>query len=279
MTSVYVPEKKAVADFYDNAIPMFSRLDTNVHVGYWDSPNDTSTMQQATIRMTDIVAEHLAAEPGHRILDVGCGLGAPAIRIAQGVDVEIVGIATSPKLIEAANKAAREAGVADRVTFEVVDAEELPYAASTFDSVIAIESLVHMPNRARVFRNISHILRPGGKLALTDRIEIATPTAHERKVVEGYRKLAFQSPFMKLDDYVAVMMDANLLPLKFRDITEETSRHQIHTIQSLNRQAMELKDVYDAKVIEECKLVFEACYKARLPTNMLMVASRGRGPC
>jgi cyclopropane fatty-acyl-phospholipid synthase-like methyltransferase len=222
---VYVPEKKAVADFYDNAIPMFSRLDTNVHVGYWDSPDDMSTLQEATNRMTDVVAGLLGAQPGDRILDVGCGLGAPAIRIAQSVDVEIVGIATSPKLINEANKAAVVAGVSDRVTFEVVDAEEMPYATSSFDSVIAIESLVHMSDRPRVFRNLSHVLRPGGKLVLTDRIEIAAPTPREREVVDNYRKLAFQSPFMKLGDYVAAMIEAGLMPLEFRDITVETSRH------------------------------------------------------
>ncbi len=274
--TVYVPEKKAVADFYDNAIPMFSRIDTNVHVGYWDSPADESTLQEATVRMTDVVAELLKAQPGDRILDVGCGLGAPAIRIAQSVDVEIVGIATSPKLIAEANKAAVVAGVSDRVMFETVDAEDMPYPASSFDSVIAIESLVHMSDRPRVFKNISHVLRPGGKLVLTDRIEIAEPTSHERTVVDNYRKLAFQSPFMRLDDYVAALISAGLLPLEFRDITAETSRHQIHTIESLNRQAEELHEVYDAAVMEQCKLVFQACFNAGLPTNMLMVARHGK---
>jgi cyclopropane fatty-acyl-phospholipid synthase-like methyltransferase len=234
-----------------------------------------STLQEATNRMTDIVAGLLGAQPGDRILDVGCGLGAPAILIAQSVDVEIVGIATSPKLITEANEAAVVAGVSDRVTFDV-DAEEMPYPNSSFDSVIAIESLVHMSDRPQVFRNISHVLRPGGKLVLTDRVEIAAPTEREREVVDNYRKIAFQSPFMKLDDYVAAMVDAGHLPLEFRDITAETSRHQILTIESLNRQAEELNEVYDAAVIEQCKLVFEDCFNAGLPTNMIMVARHGK---
>ncbi len=280
-TSSYVPEKEEVAEFYDTAIPMISRLvGDNVHVGYWTSPEDPSTLQEATDRLTDLVIERLGVAPGERVLDVGCGLGAPAIRLAKAAGVSVVGIATSPGLIAAATGAARSAGVADRVTFEVVDAEQLAYPEASFDAVMAIESLVHMNDRSRAFRNIARVLRPGGRLVLTDRVEKRTPTEREREVIDNYRRLSRNSPFMKLDEYIRALLDADLLPTEYRDITAETLPHQIHVLEAIERHSAESDDPSGAAVLATGRSVFTDLFEAGLPTNMLLVAElaapRGR---
>ncbi|AUY53117.1 methyltransferase domain-containing protein [Streptomyces sp. CB01881] len=272
----FVPTKDDIAAFYDNSIPLINQLvGNNVHVGYWTSSEDRSSLQKATDRMTDIVIERLAVKPGARVLDVGCGLGAPAIRLAKAAGVHVVGIATSPKLIDEAREAAQQAGLADQVTFEVVDAEEMDYPDESFDAVMAIESLVHMNDRPRAFGRIARVLRPGGRLVLTDRVEIATPTEQQREVVEAYRRLSMNSPFLKLDEYIRFLIEARLLPVEYRDITPETMAHQLHLLEAIEQETAGSATSLDPAVLSAGKSVFTGLFEARLPTNMLIVAERG----
>ncbi|MFE4625570.1 class I SAM-dependent methyltransferase, partial [Streptomyces mirabilis] len=54
--SSFVPTKDDVAAFYDTSIPLINELvGDNVHVGYWSSSGDKSSLQEATDRMTDMV--------------------------------------------------------------------------------------------------------------------------------------------------------------------------------------------------------------------------------
>jgi ubiquinone/menaquinone biosynthesis C-methylase UbiE len=276
VTTSYVPSKEEVAAFYDAAIPMITRLvGVNVHVGYWASAEDPSSVQEATDRLTDMMAERLRVSPGGRVLDVGCGLGAPAIRLAGSAGVDVVGIATSPKLVERATMMAKDAGLADRVTFEVADAAELPYSDSSFDAVLAIESIVHMPDRPAVFRQIARVLRPGGRLVLTDCVEKVAPTDRQREIVENYRRFTLNSPFLRLDEYLRTLAEAGLLPMEYLDITTETARHQLHMMAAIERQQAELSETYGPDMLTTYKSVFEECLEAGVPRYMLVTAERG----
>ncbi|NUT48069.1 MAG: class I SAM-dependent methyltransferase, partial [Saccharothrix sp.] len=84
MTAGYVPSSVEVVAFYDNALPLIARLaGDNVHNGYWYSREDTSTLHEAMDNLTDVVIGRLGVTAGDRVLDVGCGLGAPAMRLAR----------------------------------------------------------------------------------------------------------------------------------------------------------------------------------------------------
>lgn len=275
VSTKYVPTKEEVTRFYDNAIPMITRLvGVNVHVGYWQSPEDQSTVQEATDRLTDMMAERLRVTSGQRVLDVGCGLGAPAIRLAKAFGVSVVGIATSANLIARATSMAAEAGLAERVTFELADAADLPFPDDSFDGVLAIESIVHMPDRPTVFTEIARVLRPGGMVALTDCVEKRRLTPDQREVVENYRRFTMNSPFLRLDEYVRLLMRVGLPPVEYLDISAQTARHQIHMMEAIERDREELAGIYGPEILTTYKSVFDACLEHSLPTYMLMAAQR-----
>ncbi|MEU4561870.1 methyltransferase domain-containing protein [Actinoplanes sp. NPDC023936] len=132
--------------------------DHNLHFGYWDNPEDTSSLERAEERFTELMIEKLQPKPGGRVLDVGCGMGTPAIRLATATGNEVVGVTVSHEQVKRAGLRAGAAGLADRVSFQWADAADLPFADGSFDSVWALESIIHMPDRARVLREMARVV-------------------------------------------------------------------------------------------------------------------------
>lgn len=109
----------------------------------------------------------LAATPGSRILEVGCGLGddaaALAGRVAPGGSV--VAVDGSQAMVEAARS--RHGDVAG-LSFDVADATQLPYDDGVFDGCRIDRVLQHIPDPGAAIREMARVLRPGGVLVAFD---------------------------------------------------------------------------------------------------------------
>lgn len=143
-------------------------LGGNIHAGYWDSDAEHVPMAAATDRLTDLVAERLALLPGQRVLDVGCGNGFPAVRIAEAHDVHVTGITVSPQEVTRATELAARSPAGDRVTFRLADAADPPADLGAFDAVFAIESLLHLSDQAGALSRLRGFARPGARLVVAD---------------------------------------------------------------------------------------------------------------
>lgn len=107
-----------------------------------------------------------ALDPGRemRVLDVGAGTGAVALRAAdRGAVVTAVDI--SAQLLRRARVATREAGL--EIDVRVADAQRLPFACSSFDAVVSAQGAVFAPDREAVARELARVCRRGGLVALT----------------------------------------------------------------------------------------------------------------
>ena len=99
-------------------------------------------------------------QPSDRILDVGCGTGWLARKIAAQVpDGEVVGIDVSDEMIHRAQAAS--SGTAG-VMFRLGIAERIPSADGYFTKVISVESAYYWPDPAQGLREIFRVLAPGG---------------------------------------------------------------------------------------------------------------------
>jgi SAM-dependent methyltransferase len=111
--------------------------------------------------------EHLLAAveagPGDRWLDVATGTGEIAVPAAQR-GAEVTGLDLAPALIETAERRAAEARV--EVTFEVGDAERLPYPDASFDVVTSAFGTMFPPDQEAVAAELARVTRPGGTLGL-----------------------------------------------------------------------------------------------------------------
>jgi SAM-dependent methyltransferase len=115
-----------------------------------------------------IVGERLAeaadVRATHRVLDVAAGNGnatlAAARRFATVTSTDYV-----PVLLERGRRRAEAEGFAN-VTFEVADAEALPYADATFDVVLSTFGVMFAPDHARAASELMRVCKPGGRIGL-----------------------------------------------------------------------------------------------------------------
>ena len=118
----------------------------------------------------DVYLGLLDINAGDRVLDVGCGSGAVTRDIARRVGSRglAVGLDPSPALLAVAREFAEEAGFGDRMEFREGDARRLPIPDRSFDVVVCVTVLSHVPKGEAAIPELVRVLRPGGRLGVFD---------------------------------------------------------------------------------------------------------------
>lgn len=164
---VATPQTYGPAAHYDRVTAAWRLLlGEELHYGVFDSPNESLAV--ATTRLTDTMLSAAQISSGDRVLDVGCGTGAPAATIAARTGASVLGITTSPEGVERATATALKRGVDERVVFEQRDGMDNGLKAESFDRVWVLESSHLMRHRERLVAECSRVLRTGGRIALCD---------------------------------------------------------------------------------------------------------------
>jgi arsenite methyltransferase len=118
--------------------------------------------------LTGRLIRSLSVGPRETVADVACGLGASSLQLAGETGCRVVGIDLSPDTVDAARRAAEDAGLADSARFLVGDAEALPLEDASVDGVLCECSLCTFPDRQAAAAELARVLKPGGRLALAD---------------------------------------------------------------------------------------------------------------
>jgi len=124
------------------------------------------------------IVDLLHLGPDLHLLDIGCGSGGPSLALVErtgcrvtGLDIEVAGIAQAQ-----AQASARS--LADRSSFRVADCGgRLPFDDSSFDAVLCIDAVSHLPDRFGTLREWARLLRPGGRLLFTDPVVVTGAVA------------------------------------------------------------------------------------------------------
>jgi SAM-dependent methyltransferase len=108
----------------------------------------------------------LNAQPGERILDVGCGCGDTALTLARAVGSSgrVLGLDISAPMLARARARAAAAGLAN-VTFEHADAQTHALPAASFDALFSRFGVMFFEDPVAAFTNLARALRSGGRLA------------------------------------------------------------------------------------------------------------------
>ncbi len=108
-------------------------------------------------------------QPGQVVLDIGSGAGIDCFLAAEKVGPagKVIGLDMTPEMIERARQNAREAGFTN-VEFRFGDAEKMPVEDTSVDWVISNCVINLSPDKPAVFGEIARILRPGGRISISD---------------------------------------------------------------------------------------------------------------
>jgi ubiquinone/menaquinone biosynthesis C-methylase UbiE len=118
--------------------------------------NEIANLHEHLVRALD-------PQPDEKWLDVGTGTGAVALRAARA-GADVTGSDLSPGLIETAKQLAAQENL--DITFEVGDAEQLPYGNGDFDVVSSSVGASFAPDHRAVARELARVTKPGGRLGL-----------------------------------------------------------------------------------------------------------------
>jgi 2-polyprenyl-3-methyl-5-hydroxy-6-metoxy-1,4-benzoquinol methylase len=165
----------------------------------------------------DRFIDWLELSPGKTLLDVACGAGGPALRIANATGCSVAGVDVHDRAISTARSLAAQRGLSQRAEFRVANAaEQLPFPDASFHAITCIDAINHLPNRRRVIEDWARLLKPGGRLLFTDPITVTGPLTNTEISI---RSSASFYLFVPLGYDESIIVQSGLRLLIFEDIT------------------------------------------------------------
>jgi arsenite methyltransferase len=199
---------------------------------------------------------------GETVLDLGAGAGFDCFLAARMVGPEgrVIGVDMTPEMVEKARENARKGGYGN-VEFRLGEIENLPAADGSVDAVISNCVVNLAPDKGRVFREAFRVLRPGGRLMVSDIVLLRELPSALRDSVAAYTGCIAGAA--RKDDYVAAVVSAGFADVA---IVEETS-FPVEDVAS---------DPYAMGIIEDLRIPPEAL--GEIAGTILSVRVRGTKP-
>src|SRR5580704_578183 len=198
----------------------------------------------------DRFLEWLGLSPGKTLLDVACGAGGPALRIAATTGCSVVGIDVHEEAVTTASSLAEQRGLGERAKFRSADATgPLPFPDASFDAITCIDAINHFPERPRVIAEWARLLKVGGRLLFTDPITVTGPLTNAEIAVRS-RSSAIVCLFVPHGYDERVIAQCKLQLLVCEDRTANMAkvaeaRHAARASRSAALQEMEGDQEYD----------------------------------
>jgi 2-polyprenyl-3-methyl-5-hydroxy-6-metoxy-1,4-benzoquinol methylase len=129
----------------------------------------------------------LALAAGKTLLDVACGAGGPALRIAAHTGCAVTGVDIHEQAISTARSLTSQRRLESCADFRIVDAgRQLPFPEASFDAITCIDAINHLPDRLRVLADWARLLKRGGRLLFTNPGVVTGPVTNAEIAVRSY---------------------------------------------------------------------------------------------
>ena len=191
--------KRQVHDFW-NSRPcgtQFTELE-------WGSRTFFDSVEAERYRRQPFMREAVGFDryAGRTLLEIGCGLGTDSLQFARGGAL-VTGVDLTEQSIELARRRFEMYGVPG--TFQVADAEQLPFPDASFDVVYSFGVLHHTPDTPRAVREVARVLKPGGEIVImlyhrhSTHVWLGYPVAMFGRLKRGQKLLSLDEYFRVYD--------------------------------------------------------------------------------
>ena len=158
--------RRNVAHHYDLSDELYDAFldpDRQYSCAYYTDPRNS--LEQAQADKKAHIAAKLYLQPGQRVLDIGSGWGGMALYLNRVADVDVLGVTLSEEQLKVARRRAEEAGVADRVKFELIDYRHVD---EQFDRIVSVGMFEHVGAKHydEFFAKCRELLKPDGVMLL-----------------------------------------------------------------------------------------------------------------
>jgi SAM-dependent methyltransferase len=217
----------------------------------------------------------LSLTPESRVLDVCCGAGGPTLRLAKRYGCNVAGIDSEAKAIVAAKIMAKSLGLSGRTRFEVSDASRsLPFENDSFDLLVCIDAINHLPARNRVFNEWARVVKPGGMVLFTDPVTVTGPLSNDEISV---RSSIGYFLFVPLGEDERLLHSAGFKLIKSEDVTENMAllarrRHAAREARGEALREIEGKATYEGS--QEFFRVAELLARERRLSRLVYLAEK-----
>jgi hypothetical protein len=160
------------------------------------------------LALTRRLADRLRLCAGQQVADIASGPGATARLLAAEFDVSVDGVDLGQSTVEYSRAATAEAGLGTKVRFHLGDAEGIPLLKSTFDAVVCECAFCTFPDKATAAAEFARILRPGGRVGITDVTLAEAGLPEELRTVAAW--VACIADARPLAEYEAILQRAGL---------------------------------------------------------------------
>ena len=172
-----VPKTKTsvadVAGHYDDLDHYYRDVwGEHVHHGLWTTGKESP--EQATAELSRMIARQAEVSAGDKVCDVGCGYGGTSRLLAKEFGAEVTGLTVSQAQFD---YAVAQTPDQENPRFLVRNWEQNELEGASFDALISIECLAHVPDKKKYFEEIYRVLRPGRKAAITAWLSAEQPGA------------------------------------------------------------------------------------------------------
>lgn len=133
------------------------------HRAVWALGDYAAVASEVIPELGNVLVAAAGVAPGDQVLDVAAGTGNAALKAAR-VGASVVASDLTPELLEVGRAEAETEGIS--LVFDQADAEALPYSDASFDVVLSCVGVMFAPHHAQAARELTRVLRPGGRLAL-----------------------------------------------------------------------------------------------------------------
>ena len=152
---------------------------------------------------------------GKAVLDIGSGLGGPALLMAGEMGARVTGIDIEEPLVARARSYAAESGLDDRAEFRQVEAGPLPFEDDSFDVVYSSGALIHVDDKEKTFAEVFRVLAPGGVFTCYDWMKGDAPHSDDMRYWFKMEGLTFTME--TLEAHGRILRDAGFAHVELED--------------------------------------------------------------